>query len=114
MIWHRSIVAAGFVAERAGKPTLAQAACACDQHVLMAVDPVAADEPGEDGAVDAARGAQIDILHACALAQRGELSRVVSRLVSRSAASRSTRRPMRSSNDRASRSGDRRCSSKAL
>src|SRR5438132_4953203 len=72
MIEHRSIVAAGFVAERAGKPTLAQAGCACDQHVLMAVDPVAADEPGEDGAVDAARGAQIDILHACALAQRGE------------------------------------------
>ncbi|GLS32628.1 hypothetical protein GCM10007937_43380 [Mesorhizobium albiziae] len=38
----------------------------------MAVDPVAADEPGEDGAVDAARRAQIDIFYACALAQRGE------------------------------------------
>jgi hypothetical protein len=38
----------------------------------VAVDPVAVDEPGEDSAVDAARGAQIDIFHACALAQRSE------------------------------------------
>src|SRR6202166_3504657 len=42
------------------------------------------------------------------------LRRVVRRLVSRSAASRSTSSPTRSSNGRASRSGDRRCSSKAL
>ena len=42
------------------------------------------------------------------------LRRVVRRLVSRSAASRSTSNPTRSSNDRALRSGDRRCSSRAL
>ena len=42
------------------------------------------------------------------------LRRVASRLVSRSAASRSTIRPSRSSNDNAAMSGDRRWSSKAL
>jgi hypothetical protein len=39
----------------------------------MAVDPIAGDEPGEDGAVDAARRTQIDIFDTCVLAQRGEL-----------------------------------------
>lgn len=52
---------------------LAQTGCACDQQVLMAVDPVASDEPGENGAVDTAWGAQIDIFHTGALAQRGRI-----------------------------------------
>ena len=43
------------------------------EQVLVAVDPVAADESGEDGAVDAAWRAPIDVFHACALAQRGKL-----------------------------------------
>ena len=73
MVLDRTIVAAGLVAEGAGNPTFAQAGCPCDKQVLVAVDPVAADESGEDGAVDAAWGAQIDIFHTCALAQRGEL-----------------------------------------
>jgi hypothetical protein len=114
MILDRTIIAASFVAEGASDPAFAQTGCPCDEQVLIAVDPVADDESGEDGAVDAAWRAQIDVFHACALAQRGELEGVVRRLVSRSAASRSTRSPTRSSNDRASRSGDRRCSSKAL
>jgi hypothetical protein len=103
MILDRAIVAASFVAEGASNPAFAQPGCPCDEQVLIAVDPVAADESGEDGAVDAAWRAQA-----------ANLRRVVRRLVSRSAASRSTRSPTRSSNDRASRSGDRRCSSKAL
>jgi hypothetical protein len=61
------------VAEGAGNPTLAQPGCPRDEQVLVAVDPVAADESGEDGAIDAAWRAPIEVFHACALAQRGEL-----------------------------------------
>ena len=73
VILDRTIVAAGLVAEGAGNPALAEPGCPCDEQVLVAVDPVAADEPGEDGAIDTAWRAQIDVFHACALAQRGEL-----------------------------------------
>jgi hypothetical protein len=72
MILNRTIVTAGFVAEGASNPTLAEPGCSCDEQVLMAVDPIADDEPGKDGAVDTARRAQIDIFHTCILAQRGE------------------------------------------
>lgn len=60
-----------------------------------------------DGPVDGAQRAQIDVLHAGILGNAASLTRVVSRLVSRSVASRSTCRPIRSSNRKASRSGDR-------
>lgn len=73
VILDRTIVAAGFVAEGAGNPALAEPGCPCDEQVLVAGDPVPADESSEDGAVDAAWRAQIDVFHACALAQRGEL-----------------------------------------
>src|SRR5664280_2520404 len=73
MILDRTIVAAGLVAEGTGNPALAQAGCPCDEQVLIAADPVADDESGEDGAIDTAWRAQIDVFHACALAQRGEL-----------------------------------------
>ena len=73
VILDRTIVAASLVAEGAGNPTLAQAGWPCDEQVLVAVDPVAADESGKDGAVDAAWRAQIDVFHACVLAQRGKL-----------------------------------------
>ncbi|MHC2392258.1 hypothetical protein ACVIU7_004883 [Bradyrhizobium liaoningense] len=36
----------------------------------MAIDPATFDEFGENGAVDAPRGAQIDVLDASSLAQR--------------------------------------------
>jgi hypothetical protein len=73
MILDRTIVAAGLVAEGTGNPALAKAGCPRDEQVLVASDPVAADESGEDGAIDTAWRAQIDVFHACALAQRGEL-----------------------------------------
>ena len=73
MILDRAIVAASFVAQRASNPTLAQPGCSCDEQILIAVDPFAADESGEDGTVDATWCAQIDVFHACVLAQRGEL-----------------------------------------
>ena len=73
MILDRAIVSASFVAEGAGDPAFAEPGCPCDEQVLVAVDPVAADESGEDAAVDAAWRAPIEVFHACALAQRGEL-----------------------------------------
>src|SRR5258707_11738598 len=73
MVLDRTVVAAGLVAEGAGNPALAQPGCPRDEQVLVAVDPVAADESGEDGATDAAWRAPIEVFHACALAQRGEL-----------------------------------------
>ena len=73
MILDRAIVAASFVAQRASNPTLAQPGCSCDEQILIAVDPFAADKSGEDGTVDATWCAQIDVFHACVLAQRGEL-----------------------------------------
>src|SRR5260370_987861 len=73
MILDRTVVAAGLVAEGAGNPALAQPGCPRGEQVLVAVDPVAADESGEDGAIDAAWRAPIEGFHACALAQRGEL-----------------------------------------
>lgn len=72
MILDRAIVAASFVAEGASNPAFAQPGCPCDEQVLIAVYPVAGDESGEDSAVDAAWRAQIDVFHACALAQRGK------------------------------------------
>ena len=49
VILDRTIVAAGLVAEGAGNPALAEPGCSGDEQVLVAVDPVAADESGEDG-----------------------------------------------------------------
>ena len=54
MILDRPIVAASFVAQGACNPTLAEPGCSCNEQVLIAVDPVADDESGEDRAVDAA------------------------------------------------------------
>ena len=73
MILNRTIVTASFVAEGAGNPTLAEPGCAGDEQVLIAVDPIAADEFGENSAIDAAWRAQIDVFHAGALAQGCEL-----------------------------------------
>ncbi len=53
-----AIVAAGLVAERAGDPALAHPGRADDQQVQLALDPVAGDEAGEQGSVEAARGAR--------------------------------------------------------
>ena len=73
LILDRTIVAAGFVTEGASNPTFAEPGCSCNEQVLIAVDPVADDESSEDSAVDAAWRAQIDVFHACGLAQRSEL-----------------------------------------
>jgi len=112
MILDRAIVAASFVTEGASNPAFAQPGCPCDEQVLIAVDPITADQPGEDGAVDAAWRAPIEVFHACALAQRGELE--TGRETFGVALGGFAIDPTRSSNDRAPRSGDRRCSWRAL
>ncbi|MEY9238380.1 hypothetical protein ABIF68_005995 [Bradyrhizobium japonicum] len=49
------------------------AGCPGDEQILVAIDPATFDEFGENGAVDAPRGAQIDVLDASSLAQCGDL-----------------------------------------
>jgi hypothetical protein len=58
VILDRTIIAASLVAESASNPTFAEAGWPCDEQVLAAVDPVAADESGKDGTIDAARRAR--------------------------------------------------------
>jgi hypothetical protein len=55
------------VAERAGDPTLADAGRPGDEQILLAADPIAIDELGKEGALDAARSAQINIFDGCVL-----------------------------------------------
>ena len=55
MVEDRAVVAAGLVAERTGKPTLADAGFPDDQQVLMTLDPIAGDEFCEQRLVEGAR-----------------------------------------------------------
>ena len=73
MVEDGTVIAACLVAQRAGDPTLADAGRTGDQQVLLAADPVAVDKLGEEGALDAARRPQIDILDDGSLTQSGEL-----------------------------------------
>ena len=59
------------MAERAGQPTLADAGRAADDQIVVRVDPIAGDELLEQGAIEAAGGAVIDILDGRLLAQPG-------------------------------------------
>jgi hypothetical protein len=70
---HRSIVAAGLVAERAGKPALAGAGFAGDQQVLSPPDPVAGRELGEQRLVEPARRFGVEILDGRILPEVGKL-----------------------------------------
>ena len=92
MVKNGAVVAAGLVAERAGNKTLADAGLPDDQQILMTLDPVAGDELGKQRLVEPARCFEIDVLDDGRLrAAAANLSRVASRLFSRSMASRSTR-----------------------
>lgn len=71
LIEHGAIVTAGLVAERRGEPALADAGRAADQQVGMVVDPASLDKLGKQWAVEAARGAVVDVLDARLLAQLG-------------------------------------------
>jgi sarcosine oxidase len=63
LIEHGAIVAAGLVAERRGEPALADTA---DQQVGVVVDPTAFDQHRQQAAVEAARGAIVDVVAALA------------------------------------------------
>ena len=66
-----AVVAAGFMAERAGQPTFSDTGGTVDHQILVRVDPVASNEFLEERAVETARGAVIDILDQRLLAQLG-------------------------------------------
>ena len=62
LVKDRAVVAAGLVAESTGKPTFADAGRAAQDQIVVRVDPFAAGELVEQAAIEAARGAVIDIL----------------------------------------------------
>ena len=61
MVEDGMVVAACLVAEGAGDPALTDAGGSGDEQVVLTRDPVAIDELGEEGALDTARRAQIDV-----------------------------------------------------
>ena len=71
LVEHGAVIAACLVAEGAGEPTFADAGRAADDQIVVGVDPLAAGELLEQGAIEAARGAIIDILDGGLLAQPG-------------------------------------------
>lgn len=77
-LWHpvigdASAVPAGLLAEGTGDPALSEAGRPGDEQVLVPTDPGAIDDVGHHGAVDAARGAQVDIFYAGSLAKSCKL-----------------------------------------
>src|ERR1700729_3990200 len=73
MIEGGSIVAERLVAEPTCKPTLAGAGRTADQQALVACDPIAGDELGEQCLVETARHLHVDILDDGRLAQAPQL-----------------------------------------
>ena len=69
MIEDGAIVAAGFLADGAGEPALADAGRTDQGEIVMGVDPFALRELLEQGAVQTADGAIVDVLDARLLAQ---------------------------------------------
>jgi hypothetical protein len=69
MIEDGAIVAAGLLADGAGQPALADAGWADQSEVVVSVDPVALRELLEQGAVQTADGAIVDVFDARMLAQ---------------------------------------------
>ena len=62
LVEDRAVVAAGFVAERTGQPTFPDPGRPFDDQVLRFLDPAPSGEALEQGAVEAACGAVVDIL----------------------------------------------------
>jgi hypothetical protein len=96
MIEDGAIVAAGFLADGAGEPTLADAGWADQGQIVMGVDPFALRELLEQGAVQTADGAIVDVLDARLLAQFCGAQPPVRRLSFRHEASRSRSRASQS------------------
>src|SRR5260370_16025919 len=69
LVEYREALAAGLVAESASQPRLSNAGRADHDQVVMLADPFAGGELPEQGAVEAAMGAEIDVLDDGGLAQ---------------------------------------------
>ena len=69
LVEHRAVVAAGFMAQRAGQPALAHAGWPTDYQIVVPIDPIARHEFLEQRPVEPAGGAVIDILHQRVLPQ---------------------------------------------
>src|SRR5690606_22329878 len=61
LVEDRSIIPAGLVAESAGEPTLSDPRRAADGQIVMGVNPVAGDELHEQGPIETALAAIIDV-----------------------------------------------------
>lgn len=66
-------IPAGLVGESAGDPALSETGGACDEEVLVSPDPASFGEARENGAIDTAWRAQVDVLDAGIMTQAGEL-----------------------------------------
>ena len=71
MIEDGAIVAAGFLADGAGQPALADAGRADQGQIVVGVDPFALGELLEQGAIETAGGAIVDVFDARLLTQFG-------------------------------------------
>jgi hypothetical protein len=68
---HREALTAGLVAERASQPRLADTGRANEAKMMMVTDPFAARKLEEESPVEAAVGAEVDVLDDGRLAQPG-------------------------------------------
>jgi hypothetical protein len=75
------VVATGTVTESTGNPCLADAGGAGDLQILLAFNPLSLGQPLEQGSIEPAVGAIIDILGASHLAQAGEAQPCLQSLV---------------------------------
>ena len=96
MIDDGTVVAAGLLANGASEPTFADARWADQSQIVAGVDPLAFGELLEQGAVEPARGAVVDVFDAGLLAEFAARSLAVSRLSRRRDASRSSSRASQS------------------
>ena len=71
LVEHGEALAAGLVAEGASQPRLADAGRPDDRQMMVVADPLAGGELLEQGAIEAARRAQVDVLDDRGLAQPG-------------------------------------------
>lgn len=84
MIGEGEVLAAGSVSERAGQPALADAGGPDQQEAVVWPDPVAVGELQEEIAIEAAGGAEVDVLDLGVMAQpRGARSRLEALLPAR-------------------------------
>ena len=66
-----AVVATGLVAEGAGEPRFADPGGTFDDEIVRGVDPIAGDQPLEQGSIEITRRAPVDILDGGALTELG-------------------------------------------